>query len=84
VTITLDEAGLPFDWTRVTGSALRIQTSSDRPRDAAVAVRARDAWFFVADSDLESKSTLSLLAQILALQSGKVERVAPLVTLPLR
>jgi hypothetical protein len=84
VKVTLDEAGLPFDWRRVSGSALRVQSSPHRPRDAAVAIRARDAWFFVADSDLESKSTFSLLAQLLSLQSGKVERVAPLLTLPLR
>ena len=84
VTITRDKAGLPFDWKRVTGSALQVQSSSDRPRDAAVAIHVRDAWFFIADSDLESKSTFSLLAQLLSLQSGKVERVAPLVTLPLR
>jgi hypothetical protein len=57
VTITRDESGLPFDWSRVTGSALQIQSSTDRPRDASVAIRARDAWFFIADSDLESKST---------------------------
>jgi hypothetical protein len=84
VTTTRDGAGLPFDWSRVTGSALEIQSSSDRPSDAAVAIRARDAWFFIADSDLESKSTFSLLAQLLSLQSGKVERVAPILTLPLR
>jgi hypothetical protein len=63
--------------------ALEIQSSSERPRDAVVAVRARGAWFFIADSDLESKSTFSLLTQLLSLQSGKVERVAPLLTLPL-
>jgi hypothetical protein len=84
VTITVDETGLPFDWKRVTGSALRIQSGPDRPRDASVMIPARDAWFFVADSDLESKSTLSLLAQLLSLQSGKVEHVPPLLTLPLR
>jgi hypothetical protein len=83
VKITRDKAGLPFDWKRVTGLALEIQSSSERPRDAVVAVRARGAWFFIADSDLESKSTFSLLTQLLSLQSGKVERVAPLLTLPL-
>jgi len=84
VTITIDGTGPPFDWKRVTGSALRIQSSAQRPPDDAVVVRARDAWFFIADSDLESKSTFSLLAQLLSLQSGKVERIAPLLTLPLR
>jgi len=84
VTVTLDAAGAPFDWKRVTGSILRVQTSASGPPDPAVAVRERDAWFFIADSDVRSKSTFSLLAQLLALQSGKVEPAGPLLTLPLR
>jgi hypothetical protein len=82
VTITRDENGQPFDWSRVTGGLMQVRTSVEQPESAAVAVRYRDRWFYIDDSDLDSKSTFSLLGQIYALQSGDVSSAAPLLTLP--
>lgn len=82
VTQTRDADGEPFDWAQVNEGLMRIRSSSDRPDDAAVAVRYRGSWFYIADSDPDSKSTFSLLAQLYALQSGDAQGVAPLLTLP--
>lgn len=82
VTVTLDGGGAPFDWSRAAEGIMRIRSSASPPRNAAVSVRYRGAWFYIDDSDLESKSTFSMLDQLFALQSGSVESIAPVLTLP--
>ncbi len=83
VTVTRDEAGQPFDWSRVTDGLMRIRSSAKRPTNAAVAVFYRRSWFYIDDSDLDSKSTFSMLGQVFALQSGNVETMTPVLTLPI-
>jgi hypothetical protein len=82
VTRTIDASGEAFDWQRVTDGLMRIRSSVDRPDNAAVAVFYRDHWFFVDDSDLDSKSTFSMLSQIYSLQAGNISNAAPLLTIP--
>ena len=82
VMVTQDELGRPFDWNEVLGDAMKIESRKTRPAEAAVAVRYRGAWFFVDDSDLESKSTFSMLSQIFALPAGKAQGIVPVLTLP--
>ena len=82
VTITKDEAGNPFDWEKVLGDSLQIRSGSSRPTESAVAVYYRGNWFYIDDSDLESKATLSLLSQVFALQAGESEGIVPVLTLP--
>jgi hypothetical protein len=83
VTLTRHASGKPFDWADVTGDILKIHSQSTRPAQAAMAVYYRDSWFYIDDSDLQSKSTFSLLAQIFSLQSGNAKDKGPLLTLPL-
>lgn len=66
----------------VTGDLLRIQLAPIVPVHAVVAVQYRGSWFYIDDADLESKSTFSLLSQLFALQAGKIDRLTPLLTLP--
>jgi len=82
VTVTVGDDGQPFDWGQVTDGLMRVRTSSERPDNAAVAVAYRGHWFYIDDSDLDSKSTFSMLGQIFALQSSDVSAAAPLLTLP--
>ena len=82
VTLTRDENGEPFDWNRVTEGLMRIRSSAKRPTNSSVAVFYRGAWFYIDDSDLDSKSTFSMLGQVFALQSGNVEKMTPVLTLP--
>ncbi len=83
VTMTKDKNGQPFDWSRVLGRVLRIRSQSERPSDASVAVRYRDWWFYIADNDLSSKSTFSLLNYLFSLQSAPGEGKSPALTLPI-
>ncbi len=82
VTITRDADGQPFDWSRVTGDLLVIKSQAEPPANAAVAVSYRGNWFYIDDSDMNSKYTFMLLGALTALQSGNIERAGPLLTLP--
>jgi len=82
VTVTPDHAGGTFDWLRITDNLMHIKSSEARPRSAAVSVTHRGHWFYIDDSDLDSKSTFSLLGQLFALQAGGVKGITPVLTLP--
>lgn len=84
VTVTHNPDGSRFDWKLLTGSLLQVRHSEDsEPKAFSVAVPHRGTWFYIDDSDLNSKSTFSLLSQIFSLQAGKVPSSAPLLTLPI-
>ena len=81
VTQTESAEGEAFDWNEVTGGLFRVRSSSSRPSNAFVAVPYRGAWFYIADDDLESKSTFMLLTQLFNLQAGQIKTVAPALTI---
>jgi len=49
---------------------LRIESAPTQPEHAAVSVPYRGGWFYIRDEDLQSKTTFSLLAQLITLQAG--------------
>jgi len=71
VTVTKTDEGEVFDWAEITGDLLHIHNSPNQPVDVSLLIFYRNYWFYINDSDLISKSTFSLLAQIYALQSEK-------------
>jgi hypothetical protein len=72
VTQTVKKSGEPFDWQELFEGIFKVQSSKLlAPMNASVSINYRGAWFYIADNDLDSKSTFSLLTQILAVQSGK-------------
>jgi len=83
VTVTRDASGAAFDWGQVVGELLQVRSTSRRPRNAAVAVRHRDWWYYIDDTDLNSKATFALLGQVFALQAGTAEGSSPVLTLGL-
>ena len=83
VTQTKTVEGSIFDWRSVTGDLLRIRSLSENPQAGSMKIFYRGAWFYIDDSDLSSKSTFSLLAQIFSLQAGKIQDNSPLLTLPI-
>jgi hypothetical protein len=82
VTVTRHPDGSEFDWRELTGGLLAIRSSLETPQNAFVKTRYRDAWFYIDDSDLSSKSTFNLLEQLFQLQADKGNAVTPLLTLP--
>jgi hypothetical protein len=82
VTVTRDRDGQPFDWSALLKDTMRIHTSKTRPTNAFVAVAHRGWWFYIADDDLTSKSSLSLLNFLFSLQSASGKGKSPVLTLP--
>jgi hypothetical protein len=82
VAITRQADGRPFDWSAVLGDLLVIKSASKEPMNAASAMFYRGSWFYIDDSDVQSKYTFMLLAQLTAIQAGEIERSAPVLTLP--
>ncbi|MEM9400756.1 MAG: hypothetical protein AAF984_11160, partial [Verrucomicrobiota bacterium] len=84
VTITRYDDGQIFNWSDVTGDLLQIHSSAEPlpPENTFVRVRYRNAWYFIKDEDLNSKSTFMLLNQLFNLQAGEISTVAPTLTIP--
>jgi len=84
-TVTRNKDGSEFDWGRTAGGRLfHIRQSEDQPDMAFVAIPYRGYWFYLADNDLESKSTFMLLTQLFRLQSGAAKSTGPTLTIPVR
>lgn len=83
VTETTTADGHRFDWGETpAGTMFRVRSSRERPAKAFLAVPYRGAWFYIADDDLQSKSSFLLLQQLFRLQAGQVIHPVPALTLP--
>lgn len=84
VQITKTADGEVFDWDSIFGDLFQVQSSRQEPSEDIAAVKCfwRGYWFYIDDTDIESKNTFMLLNQITALQSGNMEKSGPLLTLP--
>lgn len=82
VTITRTPDGKVFDWGTLHKNLIRLRWSENRPDDAYIAVKYRGYWFYIADSDLDSKSTFLLLQILGDLQAGTTPSAGPVLTLP--
>lgn len=85
VTLTKKDKEQWFDWDDTpAGQVFKIHFSQAFPKNAFLAVNYRDFWFYIADNDLQSKSTFLLLTQLFELQSGQTQVDGPTLTVPLR
>ena len=62
--------------------SFRILSSRDRPGNVFVAVRYQDYWFYIENSDHESKRAFGLLIYLFQLQAPEKAAAAPILTLP--
>jgi hypothetical protein len=83
VTVTRSVDGRAFDWKQITGRILQVHHSRRKPADAYVTVYYRGRWWYIADDDLDSKSTFSFLSQALEMLSSGVKNAGPVLTLPI-
>lgn len=65
---SFDDSGHPFDWQDMSAGLFDVKFSSRRPKSAAVRVKYRDHWFYIEETDLESKSTFNLLLELFNLE----------------
>lgn len=82
ITITRKPDGTPFDWGQLHQEQIKIRSSKEEPENAYIAIQYRGYWFYLEDSDLDSKSTFLLLEILGDLQAGTTPSAAPVLTLP--
>lgn len=83
---TTNEAdGRPFDWTEVTGGLFRVGWAAGKrpPACAQVAVRYKGYWFYIDETDRDTKATFALMLELSRLQLAADKAGAgPVLTLP--
>ena len=82
VTVTRNLDGEVFEWDQLSGDLIDIRWSPTRPENAYMAVQYRGNWYYIADDDLDSKTTFLLVDLFMDLQSGSVQGAAPVLTIP--
>ncbi len=86
VTLTTDQMGNVFDWENVLMDLFSVHSHPLKLKKNCypspfVSICYRGSIFYIDDRDLSSKSTFSMLTQLMALQSGCPDQ--PLLTLPI-
>ncbi len=77
-----DAPTAPESRDRKPSDLLEVHYSIKPPRDAVVSVRHHGVWFYIKETDCDSKDTFALLSQIFAIQAGEIKSTGPLLTLP--
>ena len=63
---------------------LLVESSDSAPKNAFVAVKYRQHWFYINECDLSSKRTFALLLQLYNLNAIAPKNRGPILTLPLK
>lgn len=61
---------------------IAVHCSDSRPRDAFVAIRYRDHWFWIDDRDLKTKRTFGFMMLLFTLADTAEKEALPLITIP--
>lgn len=84
VTTTAYCDGTPFNWCTLSGQEMVIQSSKSKPKDAAIKVYYRGHWFYIEDSDLQSKSSFMLISKLFDIKAAGGGPAIPQLTIPVR
>jgi len=76
------QAGLAVADEEVLGDMLTIQSSDQKPANAAVAVKHKGVWFYIAANDMSSKMTFLRLHSLFEVTAGRVSGAEPILTIP--
>jgi len=66
----------------LSGPPLRVLVTDAPPRDAHVAVQYDGRWFWIADTDIQSKYTFGIIMLLFSIADTGVRGSAPVVTIP--
>jgi hypothetical protein len=64
------------------GPAMRVVTGDATPGDAHVAVQYGKKWYWIADTDIESKTTFGIVMLLFSIADTGTRGAAPVVTIP--
>ena len=64
------------------GPPMRIQVGDAPPKDAYVATEYDHRWYWIADSDIQSKTTFAVVMLLFSISETGIKGAAPVVTIP--
>ena len=64
------------------GPPMRVLVSDTAPKDAHVAVPYAGRWYWIADNDIQSKTTFGIVMLLFSIADTGVKGAAPVVTIP--
>lgn len=76
--------GQLFDWSPLMNGLMNIYSSDTEPYNVFVKTYEHNHWFYIKNSDLDSKATFTLLVRLITLTAGKelAGGAGPALTLP--
>ena len=85
LTTTRASNGEPYDWPRVMRGFFRVRWAqgAERPPSAHVATQYKGYWFYIDETDQDTKSTFSLLMELSRLELAGKAGPGPTLTIPL-
>ncbi|MGB3627531.1 MAG: hypothetical protein WA989_17005 [Henriciella sp.] len=81
VTTSLPAGAETQTWEAFLGHQFSVRSGPDEPSQSFVKINYRGHWFWIDDSDLDSKTTFSLILFLLSLQSAASQGATPLLTI---
>jgi len=82
VTVVRNPDGSEYDWSKVTGTLIRVHSSKKKPGNAYVAILYRGSWFYIRDDDQNSKATFYTVYLLFRLQEAQPSQSLPILTIP--
>lgn len=79
--------GCPFDWSTLLNGIIAIRTCDMEPQNVFVKTFVHGHWFYISNTDTDSKATFVLLTRLITLTAGKQlggGSQGPVLTLPAR
>lgn len=64
------------------GPPMRIHVGDVPPKDAYVAVHYNNRWYWIADTDIQSKTTFGVVMLLFSIADTGIKGAAPVVTIP--
>ena len=61
---------------------MRILVGDTPPKDAYVVVQYNNRWYWIADTDIQSKTTFGVVMLLFSISETGVKGGAPVVTIP--
>jgi len=63
---------------------LVIKSSNSKPSNTSLSIEYRNRWFYIDDTDLQSRETFAMLTALFAVVGGTVPGAHPVLTMPVR
>jgi hypothetical protein len=64
------------------GPPMRIQVGETPPKDAYVAAEYNHRWYWIADTDIQSKTTFGIVMLLFSISETGIKGAAPVITIP--